>query len=101
MRRRVIHPLVPALLLTLSVVPTIAHGQAQAKQAGAPMAAPKLSPELLAVRAALDKYNDPYVALRDGFFSTVACIDSTAITKQLSAEPGPGRDMSCRGPARC
>ena len=75
MRRRVIHPLVPALLLTLSVVPTIAHGQAQAKQAGAPMAAPKLSPELLAVRAALDKYNDPYVALRDGFFSTVACID--------------------------
>jgi len=75
MRRRVIHPLVPALLLTLSVVPTIAHGQAQAKQAGAPMAAAKLSPELLAVRTALEKYNDPYVALRDGFLSTVACID--------------------------
>ena len=36
---------------------------------------PALSPELLATRAALDKYNDPLVAVRDGYFSTVACID--------------------------
>ncbi len=28
-----------------------------------------------AVRAALDKYKDPIVAVRDGYFSTVACID--------------------------
>jgi hypothetical protein len=34
-----------------------------------------LPPELARVRAALDKYNDPIVAVHDGFFSTVACID--------------------------
>jgi len=75
MRRSVIEKsyVVPALLLTLLCAPSIA--QAQAKQAGAPMAAPKLSAELLAARTALDKYNDPYVAVRDGYFSTVACID--------------------------
>jgi hypothetical protein len=27
------------------------------------------------VRAALDKYKDPIVAIRDGYFSTLACID--------------------------
>jgi hypothetical protein len=27
------------------------------------------------VRAALDKYKDPIVAVRDGYFSTVACVD--------------------------
>jgi len=64
---------VPALLLALSIVPGVA--QAQAKQAGAPMAAVKLSPELVATRAALEKYQNPLVAIRDGFFSTVACID--------------------------
>ena len=75
MRRSVIDKsyVVPALLLTLLCTPSIV--QAQARQAGAPMAAAKLSPELLAVRTALDKYNDPYVAVRDGYFSTVACID--------------------------
>ena len=75
MRRSVIRLsyVVPALLFALSTVPTVAH--AQAKQAGAPMAAVKLSPELMATRAALEKYQDPLVAVRDGFFSTVACID--------------------------
>ena len=77
MRRRVIRPLhaIPALLLTLLIAPTAAHGQAQAKQAGAPMAVAKLTPELVTTRAALEKYNDPIVAVRDGYFSTVACID--------------------------
>jgi len=77
MRRRVIRPLheISALLLTLLIAPTAAHGQAQAKQAGAPMAVAKLTPELVTTRAALEKYNDPIVAVRDGYFSTVACID--------------------------
>ena len=38
-------------------------------------AAPVLSPALDSVRASLEKYQDPLAAVRDGFFSTVACID--------------------------
>jgi hypothetical protein len=61
------------LPLALLFAPSIA--QAQAKQAGAPMAVATLSPELVTTRTALEKYNDPLVAVRDGYFSTVACID--------------------------
>lgn len=35
---------------------------------------PELPPELQAVREALAKYQDPYVAVRDGYFSTVGCV---------------------------
>jgi hypothetical protein len=35
---------------------------------------PALTPELQKVRAALDKYQDPYVAVRDGYLSTVGCV---------------------------
>jgi len=74
MRRSVIRwSSVPVVLLALSTAPSAA--QAQAKQAGAPMAAAKLSPELVATRAALEKYQNPLAAVRDGYFSTVACID--------------------------
>lgn len=73
MRRSVIGPFAPVLLLlVLLFAPSVSL--AQAKQAGAPMS-PALSPELMSTRAALEKYNDPLVAVRDGFFSTVACID--------------------------
>jgi hypothetical protein len=34
-----------------------------------------LPPNLAATRAALDKYQDPIVAVRDGYFSTVGCVD--------------------------
>jgi hypothetical protein len=75
MRRSVIDRpyAVPAILLALLCAPNVA--QAQAKQAGAPMAVAKLSPELIATRTALEKYQNPLVAVRDGYFSTVACID--------------------------
>jgi hypothetical protein len=73
MRRSVIGPFaVAALLLVLPLTSSIS--QAQAKQAGTPVAS-SLSPALLATRTALEKYNDPLVAVRDGYFSTVACID--------------------------
>jgi hypothetical protein len=73
MRRSVIDPFALALLLlVLLFAPSVSL--AQAKQAGGPMS-PSLTPELMATRAALDKYNDPLVAVRDGYFSTVACID--------------------------
>lgn len=36
--------------------------------------APTLPPELDKVRAALEKCQDPYVAVHDGYFSTVGCV---------------------------
>ena len=74
MRRSVIDPkIVAALVLVLALAPRVS--QAQAQQAGAPAAAAKLSPELASARDALAKYADPLVAVRDGYFSTVACVD--------------------------
>lgn len=35
-----------------------------------------LPPELERVRAALEKYKDPLVAVRDGYFSTLGCVES-------------------------
>ena len=90
MRRRVmdLSYLVPALLLTLLFAPTVAR--AQAKQAGAPTAAAKLSPELVATRDALEKYQNPLVAVRDGYFSTVGCIDfpKGAVDGPVVYQPG-------------
>ncbi|MBW8268079.1 hypothetical protein [Caldovatus aquaticus] len=40
-----------------------------------PMRAPELPPELAAVRDALRKYEDPVVAVRDGYFSTLGCVE--------------------------
>jgi hypothetical protein len=34
-----------------------------------------LSPELQHARAGLEKYQDPVVAIRDGYFSTLACVE--------------------------
>jgi hypothetical protein len=68
-----IGPFAPAVLL-LAILLAPSDAQAQATQAGAPKSA-ALAPELVATRALLDKYNDPLVAVRDGYFSTVACID--------------------------
>lgn len=44
---------------------------AQAAKAGRP----SLPADLSAVRAALDKYQDPIAAVHDGYFSTLGCID--------------------------
>src|SRR5262249_4684011 len=38
-------------------------------------ASTKLSPELEQVRAVLEKYQDPIVAIHDGYFSTLACVE--------------------------
>ena len=35
----------------------------------------EMTPELQKLRAALDKYQDPIVAVHDGYFSTVGCIE--------------------------
>ncbi len=36
---------------------------------------PALPASLIATRAALEKYQDPIAAVRDGYFSTVGCVD--------------------------
>ncbi|HUL70482.1 MAG TPA: hypothetical protein VLT17_09665 [Gemmatimonadales bacterium] len=38
-------------------------------------APPKLPANLIATRAALEKYQDPVAAVRDGYLSTLACVD--------------------------
>ncbi|HEX2463524.1 MAG TPA: hypothetical protein VHR17_02795 [Thermoanaerobaculia bacterium] len=43
-------------------------------QAGESAALPQLPAELVKVRAALDKYRDPVVAVHDGYFSTLGCV---------------------------
>jgi len=44
-------------------------------QDGAPGSSVALPPELQKVRAALDKYRDPIVAVHDGYLSSVGCIE--------------------------
>jgi hypothetical protein len=89
MRRSVIDPkIVAALVLALAFVPRVV--EAQAKQAGAPAPAAKLSPELMSARDALAKYADPLVAVRDGYFSTVACVDFPHGAKDGPVDYPPG-----------
>lgn len=60
--------------VALSTVAAPTRVAAQAKQQGA--ASGGASPAAIAaVRAALDKYKDPVAAVRDGYFSTLGCID--------------------------
>ena len=59
---------VPFLLVAsaaiLAASPRISHGQASV-----------LTPELQAAKTALAKYSNPLVAIKDGFYSTLACVD--------------------------
>ena len=88
MRRRISDPLLlAALLLVVLIAPSVAR--AQAKQAGTAVS-PALTPELAATRTLLDKYSDPFVAVRDGYFSTVACIDFSHGVKDGPIEYPPG-----------
>jgi hypothetical protein len=41
---------------------------------GSPSSSVELPPELQALRTSLEKYRDPYAAVRDGYFSTVGCV---------------------------
>ncbi len=47
-------------------------------------------PDLSAVRSALKKYEDPYVAVHDGYFSTLGCvvIDRPGAAGQVPYKPG-------------
>src|SRR5712672_2566990 len=79
----------PCLLLavaaSLVVSPTVAEGQG--KSAASPASK---SPDIQAARAALAKYSDPFVAVKDGYFSTLACIDfpNGAVDGPVEYPPG-------------
>jgi hypothetical protein len=61
-----------SLAVAVLALPFIATGvAAQVQQSRAPA----LPPALAATRAALEKYQDPIVAIREGYFSTLACMD--------------------------
>lgn len=61
------------LLLAVAVA-TIVFPSASRAQAAKAVSAP-LSPDLEAAKAALSKYSDPIVAVRDGYLSTLGCVD--------------------------
>ena len=76
---------VKASLLSLAAALSLGSSAfAQAKSASA------MTPELQSVKAALSKYSDPIVAVRDGYFSTVACIDFPKGANEGSITYPPG-----------
>jgi hypothetical protein len=60
-----------ALLTAIVTFVTVPWSMAAAQS----RAVPSLSPELQQVRAALDKYQDPVLAVHDGYFSTLGCVE--------------------------
>ncbi len=60
------------LALTTSLVLTPGTSQSQEKSAVSPAG---MSPDLEIARTALAKYSDPFAAIKDGYFSTLGCID--------------------------
>jgi hypothetical protein len=77
-------PLHLATIALLAVVPATTQAQVQAgKPAG-------LSADLVSAKAALEKYKNPLVAVRDGYMSTVACIDfpNGAVDGPITYPPG-------------
>ena len=61
--KRLARRLAACTLLAVAIAPRVASGQGAA-----------LSPDLQDVRKLLDKYNDPVVAVHDGFYSSLGCI---------------------------
>jgi hypothetical protein len=73
-----------ALLVTLAL-----PARARTLTAQSP-ALPSVSPELARVRAALDKYRDPVVAVHDGYFSSVGCIEYPEGGREGTMHYAPG-----------
>ncbi len=59
-------------------------------QAPAPAAAVTAPDDVATAKAALAKYSDPLVAIKDGYFSTLACIDFPVGAKDGTVEYPPG-----------
>jgi hypothetical protein len=68
-----------AASLLLAVIPSAAQAQGTA-----------LPAELQSVRALLDKYNDPIVAVHDGFLSTLGCVEYPKGGSEGAMQYAPG-----------
>ncbi len=77
--------LLVALATSLVISPSATYAQGKSAVSPAP-----LSPDLEAARVALAKYSDPFVAVRDGYFSTLACMDFPKGVTDGSIEYPPG-----------
>ena len=71
--------LLVASAVFLAASPDSSYGQASA-----------LTPELQAAKTALAKYSDPFIAIRDGYFSTLGCVDfpTGAVDGPITYPPG-------------
>src|SRR3990172_10846910 len=58
----------------LGLVLLVGIGGPRVRPSSARAQGPALPPELETLRSALEKYHDPYVAVRDGYFSTLGCV---------------------------
>lgn len=65
---KVLFRIVRVALSLLVVVSPLSYARAQAS-------APTLTPDLVKVRSALDKFKDPVVAVREGYMSLLGCIE--------------------------
>ena len=63
-------------------------------QAG-PASEPVLPANLAATRAALAKYQDPIAAVRDGYLSTVGCMEFSTGEKMSKGRDGRQRTTCC------
>jgi hypothetical protein len=75
-----VRPLASIAWIAGIVFPALSQGQTHQQGTAS---RPTLTPALVATRAALDKYQDPIVAVHDGYFSTLGCIE-------YSSGSGPG-----------
>jgi hypothetical protein len=77
------------LLAFLTAVAAVSSSPLAA-QAPASGGMPAVSPELEKVRAGLERYRDPIAAVRDGYFSTVGCVEYPAGGHEHSMHLAPG-----------
>jgi hypothetical protein len=77
---------VAAVLMLLALPCGTVTAQARAVAA----TRPSLSPELEQVRAALDKYQDPVLAVHDGYFSSVGCVEYSEGGREGTMQYVPG-----------
>jgi hypothetical protein len=88
-RRRTIRSCV-ALLAAVTAASAALHTPLQAQAKANATGAPTLTPELAKVRAGLERYQDPIVAVRDGYLSTVGCVEYPAGGHEHTVHYAPG-----------
>ncbi len=78
------------LLSVLAITGSLVAPSVAQAQMAKPASAPKLSPQLDSVRTLLDKYQDPVAAVRDGYLSTLVCVDFPKGAAEGTMQYGPG-----------